>query len=264
MDELVGTTGVKFCKKSTITEAWTYFSGLPAVVDDTEAPVLRRAARNEIPQLEDKAAIVSVDVESGPVAPYWNKQVTWLQDRYLARFGHRYLSVHFVRQHDEPYAGFDRTLKPWINRWLAIYQEALGQAAFAHPVDKVGFGYVNTFLFDSTDFDLSRFFKLNFAVDIGTPDAGLIDVGIKFDFFDSKREVRLLIDLRAEGPTVEVPDIRVVTKIFAEKRGLERLSFGDQQILLDEVFATKLAARDTFFRFTTDRTHEFMEMVSDG
>ena len=259
----MGKLDIDLCKKSIITEAWASFSGLPAPVDDTDAPVLRRTARKEIPHLKDKSVIVAVDVDSGLVAPYWNKQVTWSQERYLARFGHRYLSVHFVRQHEEAYGNFNDTLKPWIDSWLAIYQQALGQASFEHPVDKVGFGYVNTFLFDPTDFDLSRFFRINFAVDIGTPEAGLIDVGMNFDFFDVKREVRLLIDLRAEGPTLEVPDIRVVTKIFAEKRGLERVSFGDQQALFDEVLATKSAARDTFFRFTTERTHDYMESVSD-
>lgn len=144
--------------------------GLTGAVDSTDPPVLERSARRRFASLQRKPAIVAVDARGDAVPPFWNQQVTWSGGRHLARFGHRYLSVHYIPQDEERYTRFEEVFAPPTATWLDIYADALGGE---HPVDRTGFGYVNRFLFDADGFDLSTYFSINVGVDVGAEEARL-------------------------------------------------------------------------------------------
>ncbi|MFH0902219.1 MAG: TIGR04255 family protein [Pseudomonadota bacterium] len=254
---------VQYCQNSTITEAWALVLGLPARLDDTDAAVLLRAARARFPGMQQKPAIVAVKVQE-PTPPFWREQVVWDDDKYLARFGHRYLSVHFIRKGDRRYETFSKSLQPGIEEWLKIYEDVLTRGEDKHLVDRIGFGYVNTFELDPEGFDLSRFFKMSFSVSVGARDAGLLSLDTGCVFFDKGRNVHLSVNLTVESPTEENSRIRVVTKVSAERRGIEDASFAKHELLQSMIADARQAAKDTFFSFATDDTHAIMGVVTDA
>lgn len=254
---------VDYCENSTITEAWTVILGLPGAVDPTDPPVLERSARRRLDSLERKPAVVAVDVRGDAVPPFWNQQVTWGQGRHLARFGHRYLSVHFIRRDEDRYTRFSDVLAPPTKTWLDVYAESLGGE---HPIDRVGFGYVNRFTFSAADFDLSKYFSINVGVDVGSQEAGLLGLTTAFRFYDPSKTMYLTVELSAESVPTEDGEIGVTTKVFAERRGLEALAFADPDAVLEQVATTKEAAKEAFFSLATEATHSIMGVVhaSDG
>jgi hypothetical protein len=220
---------IQHCANSTISEAWAVVIGLPGRIEDADVPLVARAARRTIgPDLTEKPAIVAVNAPKDLAAPFWSQQVTWGGERYLARFGHRYLSVHFRReQEDEPYDTYANTLQPQIATWLNIVAEGLDGAAAEYGVDRIGFGYVNRFAFSPDDFDVSRFFKLSLSFDVGSETAGALGLRTEFRLYDPTHTIYLIVQLTAEGPADEKSDISVTTRVLAEKRGLEGLTFAD-------------------------------------
>lgn len=256
---------IKYCKNSTITEAWAVVLGLPAPIDDTDAAVITRRAREKFGDLHPKPAIVAVQL--GPeklAAPFWNQQFSWAGGKYLARFGHRFLSVHFLGQANDRYETFEKTLGPGIAMWLRIYSDALGATAKEHVVDQVGFGYVNRFEFEPSGFDVSRYFKLNVAVELEEFKTGLVGVETGFRFHDEAKNESLTLSLAAEAGSVSIPKVGVVTKVFAEKRPVELVSFANVDSLPKLVHAAKEAAKRTFFGFATEETRAIMEAVDDA
>jgi uncharacterized protein (TIGR04255 family) len=250
---------VEYCRDSTIFEAWTVLAGLPAKLDDTEPPVLFRRAKDRFPDLQVKPAVVAVQFDVNvPTPPFWNLQVTWDQGTHLARFGHRYLSVHFLRE-SERYENFRRSFQPPMDEWLAIYPGALGAAASSQPVERVGFGYVNRFDFPASGFDVSQYFKLNFALDVGIDPIELLGMTTGCQFFDARRSLNMSLSLSAESAPDDI--VRVTTKVSAERRGIEQVTFADADPLRQLVVAAKDAAKETFFSFATDATHQLMGAV---
>ena len=256
-------TRVEYCENSTIVEAWAVILGLPGPVDPGDPVVLERAAKRQYESLRRVPAIVAVDAHGEAVSPFWNHQVAWNEGRRLARFGHRYLSVHFIRQGEGRYTQFGEVLEPPIREWVDIYT---GATEGDHPVDRIGFGYVNRFTFGADDFDLSKYFAINVGVDVGAEDAGLLGLSAAFRFFDESKTMYLNVELSAEAVPGDQRVIGVTTKVFAERRGVEQLSFGNGEQLLDQVRLTKEAAKDAFFSLATEETHAMMGVVhaSDG
>lgn len=255
---------IRYCKNSTITEAWALVVGLPARIDDTEASALFRASRDRFPDIQLKPAIVAVQADN-PAPPFWRNQVAWNSERHLARFGHRYLSVHFVRRGEERYLTFEETFEPALRAWLQLYSGTLTRESDKHPVDSLGFGYVNRFEFEPEDFDLSRYFRMNFALTID----GLTNVELqRFDIgsvlFDVARGMHLSINLSVEGPSETVPRVQVQTKVFAEKRGPDAASFFSDAQLGESIVRAKEAAKAAFFGLATDETHRIMGAVTDA
>jgi hypothetical protein len=163
------------CTNSTIIEAWAVAVGLPGPVDDADAPLIMRRARSSITGMKERPAIVAVSGSKELAAPFWSQQVGWDNDRYLARFGHRYLSIHFVKQQpQELYDTYAKTLEPHVTAWLEVVADALGAAASAYAIDRVAFGYTNQFTFPPDGFDISRYFKLSIGFDIGPSATGLL------------------------------------------------------------------------------------------
>ena len=251
---------VDYCGNSTVSEAWAVVLGLAGKVDETEPPVLERTARERIVGLEPRPAIVAVNARSEAVPPFWRQQLTWHSGRHLARFGHRYLSTHFTRQGDDRYETFGKSLEPAVKKWLDIYVDALGPTSKEHLVDRVGFGYVNQFEFPAEGFDLSKYFLINVGVEVGIADPGLLGLDAGFRLFDKEGNVYLVVELNAV-PLGDEASIGVTTKVLAERRGLEEVSFANREELAKLVRSTKEAAKEVFFGFATDETHRIMGAV---
>jgi uncharacterized protein (TIGR04255 family) len=253
---------VHYCENSTITEAWALLTGLPSPVDETDAAVIERTARAEISGLRLEPAIVAIQTSSELVAPFWNRQFSWDSQHYLARFGHRYLSLHFIRRGEQRYGTYSDTFEPQLEKWLLIYKRAVGTAANDHIIGRLGFGYVNTFDFTPEGFDLSRFFKLNLTVDVGYPQAGLLALNVGFRFSEAGSGVNLSVELVAESATET--ELRIATKIIAEFSTFEPpLSFDSSAEINKKLFAAKEAAKKAFFSFATPETHKLMGAVYD-
>jgi hypothetical protein len=253
------------CTNSTITEAWAVAVGLPGPVEDADAPLIMRRARQPFAGLKERPAIVAVSGSKELAAPFWSQQVGWDNDRYLARFGHRYLSVHFVKQQpEERYDTFATTLQPQVTAWLEIVADALGSAAATYAIDRVAFGYTNQFSFPAEGFDISRYFKLTIGFDIGPSATGLLGLATSFRVYDAARNLYLIVELAAEGPTSERPGATVTTKVVAERRGLESISFADRASVADLLIGSKEGAKATFFEFATEETHALMGAVRDA
>lgn len=95
----------------------------------------------------------------------------------------------------------------------------LGATEGDHPVDRIGFGYVNRFTFGADDFDLSKYFAINVGVDVGAEDAGLLGLSAAFRFFDEEKTMYLSVELSAEAVPSDQRVIGVTTKVFAEAQG---------------------------------------------
>lgn len=250
------TPTVDRCESSTITEAWATVLGLPGPIDPTDAPVLGRAARDAIPDLALKPAVVTESVPPDQAAPpYWNQQVTWQNGTHLARFGHRYLSVHFLRQGEKRYTTFAESLAPALDAWLDIYG-ALGPSTGDHHIDRIGFGYTNRFELDAADFDVSRHFRLNVAVDVGQPEAGLLGMHTTFQLYNAREDLHHVVSLAAESDAGD--RVFVVTKVVAEIRGTNGVTFANRDHIAQQVNRVRAAAKRTFFEFATKHTHELM------
>lgn len=255
---------IGYCTNSTITEAWALVVGLPAPLDDTDSSVLLRAAKDRIASLVPKPAVVAVHVEPKLAVPFWREQVAWDDERHLARFGHRFLSVHFLRRGEQRYERFEKSLQPSVDLWLELYEQALTRGTDKHPVERVGFGYVNTFEFAPDDFDVSRYFKMNFGISVGAPSAGLLALDTGCMFFDETRNMYLTVHLSVQSASEEDQKIRLLTRVLAERRGIEGITFAMRSELRELILGAKQVAKDTFFGFATDETHTLMGAVPDA
>lgn len=253
---------IKYCTNSTITEAWALIAGFPGPIDTTEDDVIYRVARGEMRDLQEKPAVVAVEA-TGSVPPFWNRQVSWDGGRYLARFGHRYLSVHFVRQSSDRYGTFSDTLLPPLRTWVDVYSRAVGSVAAEQRVGMVGFGYVNSFTFGPENFDLSKYFRLNMGIGVRIADGSLMAIETGCKWHDESRRMTLALRLDAESGSPAEPAIRVVTKVHAENQALTS-SFAEGDVLLAAITAAKEAAKATFFEFATSATHGMMGAVEDA
>jgi uncharacterized protein (TIGR04255 family) len=256
--------GVDYCTKSTIAEAWATVLGLPAPLDETDAAAVTRVARERIEGLQRKPSLVVVNARADLASPFWREQFAWNRDRYLARFGHRYLSVHFVRQGEERYNTFDSSLRPSVQEWLDIFSVAAGKAAKEQFVDRVAFGYVNSFRFPLHGFDLSRWFRVNFAVDIGSPSAALAAFTISSVFVSPDTGVQTNLEISVETPNDGTSDLSIITKVSADSSIGDSVSFANTGALLVGITRAKEAAKHTFFGLATDETHNLMGVVQDA
>ncbi len=112
-----------------------------------------------------------------------------------------------------------------------------------------------TFEFPTTDFDISRYFKLSVGIGVEAAKPGLRDLSTAF---------RVPLDDGAEASltlTIEVPpagDTLVVrTKTVADDSA-QGLSFFDGPGIVEAMLRAKNRAKRTFFDFATAETHTIM------
>ena len=248
---------VTYCTNSTISEAWAFVRGLPAPVNDAEMGALQHAAQKQVPGLKPIPSTVLVtQPKEGPTPPFWMAQLAWGDGSLLARLGHRYLSVHYVKRAAGRYETFEKSLEPAISTWLRIYKSTYGDKKEDYPVDQLGFGYINGFEFPVDSFDLSQHFKINFGVGVG--DGVLLGFATSFRFLDDGSGLHVKVNLEVAPTTPDAQLVRVVAKISAESPAVNDVSFLEANAILAAVKQAKEVAKSHFFDFATEQTHALM------
>jgi hypothetical protein len=239
-------------------------SGGPARHEEGEQILIARTAGKRIPDLKPQDAVVAVRISPELAAPFWKTQVAWDNGQHMARFGHRYLSVHYVRPEGGRYTTYGEIMEPSIRTWLEIVRDADPDELGTAPVEAVGFGYVNVFSYaPEARFDLSHHFKLNIGVNVGEPWSELAGFETTLRFEAPATTTHLMVGLKAESPTDAAP-ITVTTKVYAERRQAPDLTLSKVDEIATILCEVKEAAKQAFFDFATDLTHASMGVVWDA
>ena len=242
-----------------ITEAWVVVVGAPGSVVEGEDSAVYYAATKQLGEIQRQPSLVFVeqsDLQNVP--PFWRQQFSWENDKYLARLGHRYLSVHYVKRGDDRYEQYERTLKPVINIWLTAYEDTLRGTKAPYSLKRVGFGYVNTFVFPQADFDLSRYFKLEFGVGSNAAKNGLSALEINFELTYVDTNTVVSVNLLVRPVLADARQVELRTMVEAQTPLDEAHTFLGHGELLDIIMTTKDIAKDVFFDLATETTHEIM------
>jgi hypothetical protein len=249
---------VAYCTNSTITEAWAVIAGLPTPLDLVEEVLIWKSANRRIPELALEEAIVAVKGNPQVAPPFWKSQVSWQGGERMARFGHRFLSIHYRPQRPNLYRTYEESVRPSIETWLEIVRSS-GADLVDESIDVVGFGYVNQFAFEpEANFDLSRYFRLNVGVHVGDPSPALTGLKTTFHFsVAAPADADLVLALSAESPDERGP-ITVTTRVFAERRGTPNLSWTSLDDIAALIREVKEVAKAAFFGFATEETHRIM------
>lgn len=211
-----------------------------------------RHGRQRFQDLEEVPAFVIQRTGGDKISPFWNTQAYWAEGKQLARFGHRFLSVHRVATPETGYDSYGESVGDPLDKWLDVAREASDEAGY--PIERIGFGYVNSFTFSVNEFDVSRFFKLGVFLDIGEPAPSLHGLEAKFKFAEDSFLHQIALSAEPQ------PDktIRVVTKVFVE-REVGELNIQDSKKIATDVAAAHETAKSAFFKFATEETHEIMK-----
>lgn len=250
---------VSYCTASTITEAWATVLGMPAPIVQEESPGLVFAAKKRIESLKDEPTLVVANIEQPrqPTPPFWNRQVSWANRRFLARIGHRYLSVHCLASSDQKYETYEETFLPGLDPWLQLFREFYDDGLIRHRVNRIGFGYVNQFSFAADDFDLSENFKLNVGVQLDSASDGLAGMDLRFGFREpggASMKVQTMVELDQGAPE----DLVVTTKVSAEISPMAAVFLDDPPAVAARVQRAKETAKRVFFEIATQATHDLM------
>jgi hypothetical protein len=250
---------VTYCTNSTIAEAWAVIVGKPGSVNDAEAGAIEFSAQQRLGPLRKEPAIVLVESANRDIVPpFWREQLSSREGRYLARFGHRYLSVHFLRRGEDKYETYARTLQPSVEGWLDTFSATLGTGKAQYPVERVSFGYDNAFEFPVADFDLSRYFKLNVGIGAESAGNGLSALEINFRASQGEKKLPVSVNLMVHGDPTVPQQVRVRTKVEAQVPVVNDCSFVEKAKLMVLLAEAKEAAKTVFFDIATDETHRIM------
>lgn len=249
------TENVEYCDNSTITEAWAVVQGAPGKLQDSEAGALENLASKKIGDFKSMPSVVFRERRDDEAEPaFWHKQLSWNNNKYLSRIGHRYLSVHFIKQGEEKYEKYEESLKPQISEWLNSYSEIVSGQKDQYPIEKVIFGYINLFKLPSKDFDISQYFKVNFGTGVSSANEGIGNLEITF----SVPSPHVSISVRVYPETSNLENMIVTTRVEAQKIVEDDCSFEDNAKIVELISEMKEAAKLVFFDLATEKTHEIM------
>ena len=248
---------VTLCTDSTVTEAWATVLGAPGPVVEDETGALVHMARKRLPPLKSVPAVVLAQFGSEAVPPYWREQFTWDNNQFLARVGHRYLSVHFLKKADR-YDTYATSIEPAIRAWLRAAQDVFGDGPETYPVNRIGFGYVNTFEFPAKDFDLSAFFRVNLGIEVPSAGNGLSGLALRFAFVDAEVPSTQVSTQLTVQPVEQGQDLIVAMKVRAETHLDPEYGLGSYDRVSSMIYGAKEAAKRVFFEIATEKTHHLM------
>ena len=250
---------VTYCTQSTISEAWATVLGMPAPIVADESPGLVLAAKRKIEGLSDEPTLVVANIQQvhRPVPPFWNRQVSWGDRQFLARIGHRYLSVHYLVSSDRKYEKYEETFLPGLEAWLELFREFYSDELIRNGVNHVGFGYVNQFSFAADGFDLSEYFKLDVGVQLDSAADGLGGMDLRFGFRE-RGGASMTVQATVRQDEGSPEDLVVTTKVAAEVLPASPLFLDDPPGLASQVFRAKETAKRVFFEIATQSTHDLM------
>jgi uncharacterized protein (TIGR04255 family) len=246
------------CERSTITEAWALVLGRATPVVPEEAAAIVFSAKQALPGLEREPAMVVAELPThGPVAPFWSQQWSWNEGRFRARVGHRYLSVHRLADEKHPYDTYSHSLAPALEPWLDAHAKVHSHGLVLPAFEQIGYGYINDFRFPAEGFDLSKFFHVDFGVQLAGPLDGLDGVEFKFYYRDKvNHAAQVLIQIVVRPGDAVEDQLLVQTKVTATLgvRGF----FSDRAQIEQEIHNAKTVAKRAFFDLATQATHDRM------
>ena len=232
--------------------------GAPGEIQDSDAGALENIASKKIGGFKKQPSLVFVErskEQDEPVPAFWHKQLSWNNDTYRSRFGHRYLSVHFVKQGENKYEKFEESLEPQITNWLDAYKETVSGQREHYPIEKIIFGYINLFRFSGDDFDLSQYFKVNFGTDVSYAEKGIGGLEITFSV---SQPTHVMINIRVTPESPVSDDVVVTTRVEAHKVIEDECSFENDEKIMEIIGDMKESAKSVFFDLATDETHQIM------
>lgn len=246
---------VLLCKNPAIKEAFCLIQGKPAVLDDSEAPSLENAAKifyeeQDIRFERVPTFVVIPIVKDKEINAFWSQQSKWGETN-LARYGHRYLSIHRICSNKDKYKSFEESLAPEIKQWLSLYNSTLVSKKDPHEIGLITFGYINEFIVSHEVFNLAKLVHLDFniAIDKGYVDS-LNSSTLKFDFFNSSKDINTTIKVNIGGILGDPSNIKLTVEIYSTFGNIQGLCYNDN--VMEKVQALKDHAKDTFFSFATD------------
>lgn len=256
------TRQVVHCNKSTIVQAWAALIGTPGPPsqDDRFAAVVEWQAGKIFDGMRPVPSIVIVPSEEKMIEPHWIRQLTWGEhEQYLARFGGRYLSVHFLASPasfgEARYRTYEQDLEPMIHGWIDSFREACHDDL--PECSKIVFGYVNSFLLPIEDVDISQYFAMDIGLSSDVAVNGLSSLTATFGLPEDDYGHRIAIAIEAE---TSGDWLTVETRVEAScsyTSDLPRMA--DSVAMLPRIKEVKEAAKTAFFHFATLKTHELME-----
>ena len=254
------TKQVAYCENSTITEAYAVLRGLPGPIIARQADALIFQAQKSFGKFQNIPSIVlSSQSDSNMIPPHWSQQITWGEDNILARIGHRYLSIHFVKRTNNRYQTYGKTLLPHIQRWLDVFHKFYDDILPEESIGQVGFGYINTFTFPVTNFDISQYFRVNVGIEHEIIKHGLNKIATQFQAYDEKDSSLIAIDLLTEvSPVTNELNVRTTTSV--DKTNIENCYFTDKEKILEQILTAKKTAKETFFKLATAKTCDLMKV----
>lgn len=257
---------IKFCKNSTISEAWAIVQGMPSpVTEDSQREVqaLIHSGAKKYNDLVTQPLVIVGQKKEGDVAPYWVFQGSWSNGRYIVRTGHNYLSVHRVCTNQFKYNRYESDVKPVLSDWLELQNATISNPS-ERKVGVIGFGYINNFQIQTTtEFDYAKYIKLNAGIGISNRDAELLQLKSSFVYYDKKKEVQFTVDAIVGGIPGVPGAFEIVTQVYCEKSISGAVSFSDKDKILSINRDIQKYAKETFFDITTEEAHTLMEVVYD-
>ena len=253
---------VVHCNKSTIVQAWAALIGTPGppTQDDRFAAVVEWQAGKVFNGMRPVPSIVLVPSDGDTVEPHWIRQLTWgEQEQYLARFGARYLSVHFLASpasfSEARYRTYEQDLEPMIRGWIESFREACLDDS--PECSKLVFGYINSFSLPIEDLDISQYFAMDIGLASDVAVNGLSSLSATFGLPEDEFGHRILIAIEAD---TSGDLLTVETRVEASFSYMENLPrFADSPSMLPRIKEVKEAAKSAFFKFATPKTHQLME-----
>lgn len=201
--------------------------------------------------------VANIQRPDRPTPPFWNRQVSWDQRQFLARVGHRYLSVHFLGTSDQKYKTYEESLKPGLDRWLELFREFYNDELIRSSVNRIEYGYVNQFRFAAEHFDLSEKFKLNVGVGLESASKGLAGMDLRFQFREAAGAF-MTVQVAVGSDEDDLDRLLVTTKVSAEFAVPGPLFLDEPERIRTHVHRAKEAAKRVFFEIATDSTHSLM------
>lgn len=252
-------TKVKFCSKSTITEAWVAVLGTESKFNEEEIAAINNEAGKKFSDLKRDPTLLIIQKTDKDQPAFWTSQFSRNNGMNLTRIGHRYLSVHAISNPmsvDKKYTNYSEVLKPEIDNWLDIYSTVLRQPA-SFAIERIIFGYKNTFLFDTKGFDVSKYFNVNVGVSVGTKKTPFVRVSNSYSLLDESTgsQLNVRIDIT---PSPTPSKLHVETTVTAEKSDLKKLVLTQKKEIFKEIQELKETSKSTFFGFATKETHTLM------
>jgi uncharacterized protein (TIGR04255 family) len=253
---------IKFCKNSTITEAWFTLQGVPAKFEPDEIGSINTAAKRRIPHLLTIPTLL-VRSESKSLEPaFWSTNFSWNNGQFQSRIGHKYLSVHTICSSEKKYVDYTSTMKPQIELWLDIVSKQV-QDPVSFQIGSITYGYINTFEFPSKGFDISSYFRVNLGIEIESLQEQVSSLNSNFNFYDSKKNLNVRVSIEVIPSPSNSKNLMVRTHVSSELINPPGgININENLKILNKCSEIKDSSKRVFFGFATKKTKSIMEAKS--